>query len=141
MTFTRAQVPALLANARRAGNPAGAAAVARAVALPAAAVRIPRGMNKLEQEYARQLDFRKAAGEVTWWGFEKLRIRLAGGAWFKPDFVVLLANGRWELHETKGFWREAARVRVKVCAELFPMPVVCVRRVKGRWEYERFEGR
>ena len=78
-----------------------------------------RGMNGLEAQYARLLDRRKGEGEVLHWEFEPLRFRLASGAWYKPDFGVLMADSSFELHETKGYWREAARVRIKAVAERF----------------------
>lgn len=70
--------------------------------------------------YSQELELRRLAGEISEWKFEHLRLRLAEGAWYKPDFFVLLADGRIELHETKGQWREAARVRIKVASELHP---------------------
>ena len=87
----------------------------------------PRGMNKLETRFAEQLEAWKLAGEVAWWDREPIRVRLASGAWYKPDFVaeslpVCSATtnpnlGRLIAFEVKGHWREAARVRIKVAAD------------------------
>ncbi len=97
-----------------------------------------RGMNKLESSYAAYLDERKQCKTIVDWKFEAVRLRLAGGAWFKPDFLVNIGCA-YEFHEVKGFWREAARVRIKVAAELFPwFRFVAVRRVKGEWITEEF---
>lgn len=108
---------------------------------------VPTGMNKLEQAYARRLDVLKAAGEVAWWSFNAVKLRIADGqskAFYKPDFAVLFSTGRLEFHETKGHWREAARLRIKVASGLYPFDFVAVqRRRQGRdveWEYERFVG-
>lgn len=106
----------------------------RPFALPAP----KRGMNKTEAAYAQHLDLLKHAGEVLWWRFEPLKFRLADGAWFKPDFGVLLAGRAFELHETKGFWREAARVRIKVAAEQFPFKFVAIKRDGASWMREEF---
>lgn len=122
-------------------HPAAAAAIRAATAMkgnrPAGT-----GMNGLEAAYARDLDLRKLSGNVLWWKFNAVRLRIADGekgAFFKPDFAVLTRDGL-EFHETKGFWREAARLRIKVASGLYPFPFVAVRRVAGRWEYERFGG-
>lgn len=77
-------------------------------------------MNKTERAYSIELRARQIAGEVRWFGFECTKLRLANGAWYTPDFTVELARGRLEFHETKGFAREAAIVRLKVAAELNP---------------------
>lgn len=78
------------------------------------------GMNKLEARYARELALWQRAGDIAWWGYEPLRFRLGDGAWFTPDFIVVRATGAIEAHETKGFMREAARVRLQVAATLYP---------------------
>lgn len=98
-----------------------------------------RKKNKLEAAYDAHLHSLHAAGEVLWYRFEPMRLRLANGAWFKPDFGVKLRDGSFEFHETKGFWREAARVRIKVAAELFPFRFIAVTRKKGGgWAREEF---
>lgn len=98
-------------------------------------------MNRLEERYAREvLEARKAASEVARYEFEALKFRLADGAYYCPDFAVWLASGALELHETKGFWREASRVRIKVAADRYPFLFVAVRRIKGEWVYEQIGG-
>lgn len=97
-----------------------------------------RQMNKTEAAYASHLEGLKRAGGVLWYRFEPMRLRLANGAWYKPDFGVKLSDGSFEFHETKGFWREAARVRIKVAAELFPFRFIAVTRGGGNWKREEF---
>lgn len=100
--------------------------------------RKPSGtMNRLESAYDDHLGVRKLAGEVADFWFETFKFRLAEGAWYTPDFVVMLADGLLEIHETKGHWEEAARVRVKVAADKLPFAVVCITRKQGQWVYER----
>ena len=80
----------------------------------------PRGMNRIEQDYAGELEVQKCCGEIADYGYERIRLRLGPGAWYKPDFDVIGTDGFIEIHETKGYWREAARVRIKVAAGLYP---------------------
>jgi hypothetical protein len=95
---------------------------------------LPRGMNKLEKRYADHLDFLKRGGEITAWWYECVRFRIGAGAQYKPDFIVLLPDGKIEVHETKGFRREAAMVRIKAAAERYaPIPFFLVRVLQGRW--------
>lgn len=77
-----------------------------------------------ERRYAEHLESRRLLGEIESWEHETIRLRLAGGAWFMPDFTVVrcIPNSQSELrvielHEVKGFWREAAKVRWKVAID------------------------
>lgn len=98
-----------------------------------------RVMNKLEQNFAWELEDRRKAGVIEHWGFEEMRFRLGQGAWYKPDFVVHVGGGVVVCYECKGFWREAARVRIKVAAERYPfISFVAVTKVAGQWRYEDF---
>lgn len=106
--------------------------LARATRKPGAVA----GMNKLEAAYSEHLERRRAAGEIAEWRYESTKLRLADGAWYTPDFRVLLPNGEVEFHETKGFMREAARIRLRVAAELHPFRFVLVRRADGAWTEE-----
>lgn len=98
-------------------------------------------MNGLEQAYAKHLDLRVRLGKVRFYHFESIKFRLADRTWYTPDFAVYLPDGRVEFHEVKGFWRDDARIKIKVAAELFPFRFVGVRRIEGRWEYEEFGAR
>jgi len=105
-----------------------------------------REMNGLELEYANHLDLLKLLGVVVDWQFEPLRFRLAEGAWYKPDFGVLYrgedGGADWiEMHETKGLWREAARVRIKVAADRHPwfrFKAIQWDQAGGVWKVEEF---
>jgi hypothetical protein len=109
---------------------------------PAAAIPEKRRgrMNKLETRYARDvLEINKALGEIEDFKFEAVKLRLATGAWFTADFIVWKKGGAVQLHEVKGHWREAARVRIKVAAELYPLfNFYAVRYVGGAWQTEAF---
>ena len=96
-------------------------------------------MNKTEALYAGLLDLRIHAGEVRQWEFEKVKLRLADNTFYTPDFWIIMSDGTMEMHEVKGFWRDDARVKVKVAAELYPQfRFIAVCRKKGGWEYEQF---
>lgn len=98
------------------------------------AKRVARGMNAWEREYARQLDLRISLGDAVAWKFEAVKLRLADGAFYKPDFLVVLASGAIEFVEVKGHWREAAKVRFKIARELFaPIVFIAVTRDGDRW--------
>ena len=99
-------------------------------------------MNKTEAAYAALLESQKAAGEVAWYKFEAMKLRLADNTFYSPDFAVMLPNGELEMHEVKGFWADDARVKIKVAADMHPFRFIAVR-VKpkkdgGGWAVEEF---
>ncbi len=99
-------------------------------------------MNKTEQAYAATLEARKIAGEILWYRFEGVKLRLADGCFYSPDFAVLRGDGQMEMHEVKGFWTDDARVKIKVAAELYPFRFLAVRvrtkKAGGGWDVEEF---
>lgn len=95
--------------------------------------------NQTETAYDGHLRLRLLAGEVAWYAFEAIKLRLSDGCFYTPDFVVMLANGELEIHEVKGFWRDDARVKIKIAAEMFPLRCLAVTRGRGgKWEVEEF---
>lgn len=79
-------------------------------------------MNKQEAEYAQLLDSLVGKGELLYWSYESIKLRLADRTWYTPDFFVISADSLIEFHEFKGgFFRDDARVKIKVAAEEFPM--------------------
>jgi hypothetical protein len=99
-------------------------------------------MNKTEAAYAATLDARRHAGEVAWFKFEGIKLRLADNTFYTPDFAVMLADGVLEMHEVKGFWQDDARVKIKIAADLYPIRFIAVRARRqkdgGGWSYEDF---
>jgi hypothetical protein len=71
-------------------------------------------MNGTEAEYARLFLGNRV------WGFEAITLRLADDCRYTPDFWVLGDDDVLEFHETKGHWREDARVKIRSAAEQFP---------------------
>ncbi len=98
-------------------------------------------MNATEERYAAHLEFLRAAGDIIWWKFGAIRLHLGSGAWFKPDFAVVTLTGAVEFHEIKGFQREAAIVRWKVAAFLFPFRFLMIAWRKGEWVTIRESGK
>ena len=124
---------------------------ARARNLPRAKAQKPRQaierMNKGETLYAGHLEALRAAGVIAGWWFELLSIRLADNTHYRPDFLVMRADGTLEIHEVKGrkkgkdgkadtFWAEEdAWLKLKVVAEHSPIPVTVVwPRRDGGWD-------
>lgn len=96
-------------------------------------------MNKTEAEYSQLLELRRRAGEIAWYRFEAIKLRLADNTFYTVDFPVMLSSGVLEMHEVKGFWTDDARVKIKVAADQYPFRFVAVRKVKGDWQTEVFE--
>ena len=105
-------------------------------------------MNKTESAYAEHLKSAQIAGEVACWWFEGIGLKLAPSCHYYPDFLVMLPDGRLEVHEVKarsakGWYRaeEDAKVKLKVCAEKFPFPLIVVWPKQGgaRFGWERVE--
>lgn len=100
--------------------------------------------NKTEASYeATVLRPAMQAGEIAWYRFEGLKLRLADNTFYTPDYAVMLGDGQMEVHEVKGFWTDDARVKIKVAAEQYPFRFIAVKaRAKkngGGWEREVFE--
>ena len=97
-------------------------------------------MNKSEAEYAALLDARKSLGEVVWFRFEGVKLRLADNTFYTPDFVVMRADGLMEMHEFKGHWTDDGRAKIKIAAEMYPFRFLAIRKArKGEYEIEVFE--
>lgn len=95
-------------------------------------------MNNTESAYAQTLEIQKRTGEIVDYKFEKLKFKLADRTFYTPDFFVVRHDG-FEIHEVKGFWRDDARVKIKVAAEMFRwFRFVAVTKKKGSWSFENF---
>lgn len=98
--------------------------------------------NQLERDYASLLGARKQAGDILDWKYQPLRLLLAYKTSYTPDFVVVTRESRLACHEVKGFWREDARVKIKVAARLFPWFSFCAcqrKTKKAGWTFEEIE--
>src|ERR1043166_90492 len=61
-------------------------------------------MNKTEAQYFSHLQQQLFAGEILWFKFEGVKLRLADNTFYTCDFAVLAADSAMEMHEVKGFW-------------------------------------
>lgn len=96
-------------------------------------------MNKLEARYRDHLEELKRQGKILDYKFEALTFRLASRTTYTPDFIVI-CDDCIEVHEVKGFWKDDARVKWKVAAEMFPeYRFVAVQYKKKEWVYEVYE--
>lgn len=105
--------------------------------------RLPVGaMNKTEAAYGELLEERRQQGEVLWYRFEGLKLRLADNTFYSPDFAVMAIDGTLEMHEVKGHWHDDARVKIKVAAGMYPFRFLAVKKQSkkagGGWDVEKF---
>lgn len=95
-------------------------------------------MNKTEAVYANYLEMLKQSGEVIWWEFEPMNLKLAEKCFYRVDFLVMTKTGQLEVHEVKGFWTDDALVKIKTAAAKFPFRFISVRLKKGELEVREF---
>lgn len=99
-------------------------------------------MNKTEAAYERDLRDAKSLGDIQWYRFEGLKLRLADNTFYTPDFAVMASDGVIECHEVKGFWRDDARAKIKIAAEQYPFRFKAIQALAkkhgGGWKVEEF---
>lgn len=101
--------------------------------------RPPGVMNSLETKYANYLETLKNDGEILWWAYEGIRLRLAKNTTYTPDFFVMTKDGELQVWETKGgIWTAESRVKIKVAAEMYPFRFFGVQWKKKQWKVEEF---
>lgn len=90
--------------------------------------------NDWERMYAERLEVRKLQKEIVSWKYEHIRLKLADGANYTPDFQVVNLDGTIEFHEVKGFRRTAAILRFKFAAKTYPeYTFILVERFEDHW--------
>lgn len=99
-------------------------------------------MNRLEQKYSEHLEGLKQLGEILWWRFEGIKLRLADKTFLTVDFAVQTADEVLEMHEVKGFMQEDANVKLKVAAEAYPFRFILIKakakKDGGGWSRREF---
>ena len=99
--------------------------------------------NKTEQAYENLLESMRISGEILWYKFEGIKLRLADNTFYTPDFFVLMANGQLECREVKGHWQDDARAKIKIAADMYPSRFIAAKpkpkRDGGGWEIEVFD--
>lgn len=80
--------------------------------------------NKTEQRYQAHLEAQRQRGEILWWAFEAVKLQLANGSSYAPDFLVIDRDGFLLYVEVKGArgWKldDEGRTKWKVAGELHP---------------------
>lgn len=83
----------------------------------------PGQMNKTEELFDLYLDAQRHHGEILWYTFEGIKLKLADNCHLTIDFAVLPADGVMELIDVKGspaIFSDDAKVKMKLAAKLFP---------------------
>ncbi len=112
----------------------------RTIELKDSAIAIPSQKSafrsKLEEAYSRYLHGLLLAGDIRQYRYEPMRFNLAPNTTITPDFQVILADGTMEYREVKGWAREDAMAKLKICARLYPeWKFWLVKRKRGVWEH------
>ncbi|MCD8071173.1 MAG: hypothetical protein LUE08_07315 [Akkermansiaceae bacterium] len=102
------------------------------------AARVAGTMNGTERSYSLHLDALKQSGKIRAWFFESVKLGLGKNCFYTPDFMVIRSDDVVEFHEVKGFWRDDARVKIKVAADKYPFIFVAVQLKGGQWITEQF---
>jgi hypothetical protein len=79
-------------------------------------------MNKTEIQYAWKLESEKRLGEIKWYGFEKIKLKLSSlNCWYNIDFMVIDKEDQVKMIEIKGghIWDDSI-VKFKVACDLYP---------------------
>jgi hypothetical protein len=94
--------------------------------------RVAGQPNKGESLYGQHLEIQKRAGHIVDYWYEGMTLKLASDTRFTADYLVVNAEYEVELHEVKPasagkfYARDDAKVKLKVCASVFPFRVfVC----------------
>jgi len=102
-------------------------------------------MNKTEAAYKERLLSLLHEGEILWFKFEGVKLRLADNTFYSPDFAVLNKSGEIEMHEVKGarvIFQDDAKVKIKVAAELYPFKFIAAfpipKKKGGGWEFDEY---
>lgn len=148
MGFSKADTDAMLARIReRSGRTSSLLGSVVNVRAKGSTKRRDRGMNETEKRYASYLEALQQRGEVAWYAFEPMKLRLTDTSTLTPDFMVMLPSGLIEFHDTKGYWKrlgkpgitDDALEKLKQAAETYWMfPVKAVWEVDGNWQERVF---
>ena len=96
-------------------------------------------MNKTERLRAVELEAMKRSGQIAAWWYERWTFKLADDCRYTPDFVIQANDGALRVEEIKGFWRDDARVKLRLFVEQFGFPTNALTRSKsGGWDVETF---
>jgi len=96
-------------------------------------------MNQTERRYSDRLELLKRAGEIVWYEFEPINLRLGNNLFYSPDFMVLTKDLALQIHEVKGTYvTDDALVKIKAAAAKFPFEFIMYKYKNKTWEETRF---
>jgi hypothetical protein len=99
-------------------------------------------MNKTEAAYALELEAQKQAGDILWYVFEGITLKLAPDVRYTPDFFLMHQNGELECREVKSRWIGDAKPKIRIAANQFPFRFTAIyaipKREGGGWRSEAF---
>jgi hypothetical protein len=103
-------------------------------------------MNKTERIYDEVLKQRLMFGDILWYRFEAIKLRLADNTFYNSDFAVLPKDGVLELHEVKAMWStgkagfaDDSKVKLKVASDQYPIRfILAVYDRKLGWTYQEY---
>lgn len=89
-------------------------------------------LNKTEAAYLRYL----RALNPRYLGIQNITLKLADDCRYTPDFFAIDNMGVLHAREVKGFWRDDAKVKIKVAARLFPfIKFTVATKTKDGWSH------
>lgn len=95
-------------------------------------------MNKTEEAFFEYLKATMPDCDYTHYA-QSITLLIANGCRYTPDFIsVSKLTGEWLAHETKGFMRDDAGVKIKVAASVYPAIKfrLVTKRKGGQWDIQ-----
>lgn len=93
-------------------------------------------LNKTEKAY---LEYLRRLNPV-WLGIQCITLKLADDTRYTPDFIAIDGYGTLHAREVKGFWRDDAKVKIKVASRMFPWIRFTAASKNGTgWEHTEFK--
>lgn len=74
-------------------------------------------LNKTEQRYLEYLQQKMPTTKIR---CQEITLLIGNGVRYTPDFAFNAGVNGWQMHETKGFMRDDAAVKIKVAASQYP---------------------
>lgn len=97
-------------------------------------------LNKTERRFHEWLLHHPFKVPLLWTGVQCITLKLGHDCRYTPDFVAVNTWGRTIFYEVKGFWRDDARVKIKVAARQFPWAeFIAVQWFRGEWKFEEIK--
>lgn len=93
-------------------------------------------LNKTEKAY---LAYLRGLNPI-WLGIQNVTLKLGDDCRYTPDFFAIDNLGVLHAREVKGFWRDDAKVKIKVAARMFPFIRFTVAvKTKAGWEHTQIK--